>query len=819
MTDLPSSLPAATHPATSDTLQPIRQIKNALKTAPLLVNGYAMIASTGLTSLIGLVFWMAATHLYDQEQVGLGAALIAAMSAISYFGQLNLSTVLNRFLPTAGQQAAPLIFKAYLAAGLLSGTLALCFALTIGTFSAPLRILTDDPVMTAIFVFATVIWTVFALQDAALSGLRLSVIIPFENTVYAILKIAFLVGFAFLMTTPANGIYLGWTLALVPVVFVVNVLIFRHLALRKAAGTADPVDLKAVYGFLTWDYAGSIFLTAAFGLAPLMISSIAGVEANAPYHVAWTFAYSVYLIGRSMSISLLAESAAFPERIARLTADTFCHTMLMVAGAVTTLWIAAPYLLELFGAVYVAQSTSILRVLVLACLPWAATTTVVAALRARGQTRSVAALQLATLIIFTAASAWLLHRTGALGVAFGWLIAHSLVLTGYLVFYLTRPHSVSAKDLALLLATSLANIARNIVRRFSNSAKATQGKLPDLKKSIGRFDPENHQVLRTPKSASDCTTLLLTGKSGALASNEKTDLVTAVVKYAVTPSGIAALQRNARVLKDLHSDHRIRDFTNWFPKILGEERSASEFTTVETGIPGEDGRTYFSNPSDCSAAIESTVSIVSGLHESTAQPSRLGQSWAAQWIDEPIEIVAAATRNYWGSENRAAALECVREDLRRLLLGRKMPLGWCHGDLSPGNILLERTQGNSGAVKFSGLIDWDNSRRDAPLALDLYHLALTTRMQMRDEELGLVVRTCIDANCFSLEDITGFNQAVFRIPSAISKDEDLGRAMLLLAWLHHVSSNLIKSERYMRNWLWTRSNVDRVLDAITAQTG
>ena len=817
MTDLPSSLQATAPPTPSPLFQPVHQIKNALKSAPLLVNGYAMIASTGLTSVIGLVFWMAATHFYDQKQVGLGAALIAAMTAISYFGQLNLSTVLNRFLPTAGRQSASLILKAYVAAGLLSGTIALCFALGIGTFSAPLSILKDDPVTTTVFVLATVIWTIFALQDAALSGLRLSVIIPFENTAYAVLKIAFLIAFALMTTTPANGIYLGWTLALVPVVLVVNLLVFRHLAMRKVTGPTPPVDLKAVYGFLTWDYAGSIFLTVAFVLAPVMITSVAGVEANAPYHIAWTFTYSVYLIGRSMSISLLAESATFPRRIARLTADTFCHTMLMVSATAITLFVAAPYVLELFGAVYVAESTALLRVLILSCLPWAATTTFIAALRAKGRTRTVAALQLTTLLVFTASSALLLPRIGALGVAYGWLIAHCVVLAGYSGFYLTRPQSISVRDLSLLLMTSLASIIRNVIQRISNPAGASQGNLPDLKKSIGSFNPGKHRLLRAPRSVSDSATLLLTEE--APGSDPDQTQVAAVLKFARTPSGIAALQRNAQTLKDLHSDKRMRELRSWFPIILGEDHAPGEFTSVETGLPGKDARGCFSNAAVSLVAIKSATAAVSKLHGNTAKPSRLETSWAQQWIDGPTGKIAAATRHHWGSDNRAAALECIREDLRRVMIGRELDLGWCHGDLSPGNILLKQTPDNPGTVEFSGLVDWDNSRQNAPLALDLYHLALTARIEATGEELGQIVRTCLETNCFSLNEVTGIEEDAFPGYPAEGTDKDLARALLLLAWLHHVSSNLIKSNRYMRNRLWTRANVDRVLGAITAQTG
>ncbi|MEM9632442.1 MAG: phosphotransferase [Pseudomonadota bacterium] len=817
MSDLRTTLPGPISPATANRSNLMHQIQNALKSAPLLVNGYAMIASTGLTSAIGIVFWMAATRFYDQSQVGLGAALIALMTPISYFGQMNLGTVLNRFLPTAGRQAGPLILKAYVAASLVSGAIALGFALGIGTVTPALEVLKTDLVTTAVFVSGTVIWTIFALQDAALSGLRLSVMIPFENTVYAVLKIAFLISFAFMATIPVNGIYLGWTIALIPVVLVINVLIFRHLAIREHTGKTEPIELKSIMSFLSWDYAGSIFLTAGFGLAPLMIASVAGVEANAPYHIAWTFTYSVYLIGRSMGISLLAESAAFPQRIIRLTSDAFCHTMLMMIVAVTVIWIGAPYLLELFGATYVTESTSILRILILSCLPWAATTTFIAALRAKGRTQIVASLQFATLVVFTASSALLLHKLGALGVAYGWLIAHSLVLAGFLAFSIVQSKAGTVSDIILLLAASLADIAGMIKRRVFTPAYSTWDIFPGPKSTIGNFDLRHHDLKRMPASVTDSTTLLLTRKEDASGSDR--DIPAAVVKYATTRSGIAALQRNAQVLRELHSDNRVEDLKKWFPEILGEDQQGGFFRSVETALPGEDGRSFFGNDAHPELVGDAAVKLAIKLHANTAEQSILDQDWADRWIDAPISTITTATRSSWGYEDRAATLECLREDLRRALIGRQLQLGRCHGDLSPGNVLLMRTSTSSSNIEISGLVDWDNSKSDAPLALDLFHLAVTTRMLGSGEELGQIVRTSVMEGSFEFEDILGFALEPMKSASISMDDRDFNKSMFLLTWLHHIKSNLTKSERYRGNWLWMRANVDRVLTAIAARTG
>ncbi len=820
-----SALPSSPQPSAVGNLRIVQGLRNALNTSPLLVNGYAMVASTGITSLLGVVFWMAATHIYDQQQVGLGAALIASMTTLSYFGQMNLGTVLNRFLPAAGSGATMLIVRAYVAAGSVSGLIALCFCFGVGTFAPALNILNGSPFAMTVFVLATIIWTIFALQDSALSGLRLSVLIPFENAAYAILKVSFLVGFAFLATRSMSGIFLGWTLALVPLVLTVNVLIFRHLSVQFEKGKQeDTVDLAAVARFLGWDYAGSVFLATALGLAPLMITSIAGVEANASYHVAWTFTYSIYLVGRSMSISLLAESASFPHRLRRLAADTFCHAMLLVSAAVIFLVAAAPLVLELFGAVYVAESTPILRILMISCLPWAATTIFIAVLRAQGKTGTVAWIQLATLLIFATSIAVLLPRFGALGVAFGWLLAHSSVLFGYVILSLLHSERGTLTDHALLLATSLASLsgslgrsAVNLKHKIFSAPEVSIDCLPGRATMVGSLDLTQYELRKMARSVSDSATLFLSRRSGGSTAREGPDH--AILKCAGTLRGIASLRRNAEVLRELHSNSRLAELQDRFPEILGIDMSPGRCRVAETEIEGLNAADCLRSAHSAACVFEAVASFVGELHGRTSKIRTIDPHWVERWIDEPARIAGTLAGHGRGGGCRLEILACLKQELRNVLTGRQIALGRGHGDLSPGNILLKRRDTASDGVFLSGLIDWDNSREDAPVAVDLYHLALSIRMLRTGEELGQIVRSCILERRYDIGGAAGFELFPTQHFSAGVEDAEFHRAMLLLTWLNHVSAVWIKSERYSSNRLWAYSNVHRVLNAIAARSG
>jgi hypothetical protein len=91
----------------------------------------ALLVNTAVTGFVGFGYWILAAHLFSKSAVGTAAALISASTLLSGLGQLNLSSTLMRFLPSARDHSARLILSAYgVAAGL---SLALATAVMVTT--------------------------------------------------------------------------------------------------------------------------------------------------------------------------------------------------------------------------------------------------------------------------------------------------------------------------------------------------------------------------------------------------------------------------------------------------------------------------------------------------------------------------------------------------------------------------------------------------------------------------------------------------------------------------------------------------------------
>ncbi|TYP87212.1 lipopolysaccharide biosynthesis protein [Blastococcus xanthinilyticus] len=396
---------------------------------PLFRNGFALVLNVGLTTLLGVAFWVVAARQYTAEDVGRGSALVAALLLLSNIGQLGLANGLVRFLPAAGAHGAGLLRRGYAFSALASACLGAGFALLAPALSPELAFLGAGPVPVLAFASAVVVWSVFALQDAAIIGLRRAVWIPVENSGYGLLKLALLLPLAVLV--PGVGVFVAWVLAAVVLLGPVNAALFRRWLPRHAA-TADtdqqPVHrLRDLLRFITFDYAGQVCFMAATSALPLLVVALLGAASNAHFYIAWTIAVSLDLLSVTLTQSLTVEAALRPARLPDLLRRLLPRLVLLQAGAVTVLLLGAPLVLSLYGPGYEAEATTPLRLLALAVLPRAVVVVTIAVLRVRRRTRRILAIQAVTGAGVLGLAAVLAGPWGLTGVTFAWLATQTVL--------------------------------------------------------------------------------------------------------------------------------------------------------------------------------------------------------------------------------------------------------------------------------------------------------------------------------------------------------------------------------------------------------
>jgi O-antigen/teichoic acid export membrane protein len=406
---------------------------------PLLRNGYALVLNVGLTTVLGVAFWVVAARYYSPADVGRGSALVSALLLLANFGQLGMANGLIRFLPAAGRHAAGLLARTYTLSACWSAVLGLGFVLLAPRLSPEFGFL-DDRLFPALALSgAVLVWALFALQDAAIVGLRHAVWIPLENGAYGLLKLGLLLPFAAVM--PGVGVFAAWVLAAAALIIPVNYAIFRRWMPSHAQHTTpegEPVRrLRTVLRFVTFDYAGQACFMLATSALPLLVVATLGTVSNGYFYITWTIAVSLDLLSINLAQSLTVEASLRPGNLPGLLRRVLPRLALLQGAAVTALFAGAPLLLSLYGAEYAEKATTLLRLLAVAVLPRAVVVVTLAVARVQRRMGRILAVQAATMVGVLGLCAVLVGPLGLRGVGAAWLLTQ-LILASVLLSGLLR---------------------------------------------------------------------------------------------------------------------------------------------------------------------------------------------------------------------------------------------------------------------------------------------------------------------------------------------------------------------------------------------
>src|SRR4029453_3882760 len=80
---------------------------------PMRRSAYALIAGTGLTSILGMIFWVLAARLLTSEAVGTGQALPSAMPFLATLSPLGVGNARVGWVARAGGKAKRIIAACY----------------------------------------------------------------------------------------------------------------------------------------------------------------------------------------------------------------------------------------------------------------------------------------------------------------------------------------------------------------------------------------------------------------------------------------------------------------------------------------------------------------------------------------------------------------------------------------------------------------------------------------------------------------------------------------------------------------------------------
>lgn len=733
---------------------------------PVYSSGYALVLSSGLTSSVGFLFWIVAARQYSQEEVGANSALIYAIMFLAGVAQLNLINVLVRFVPVAGLRSRWLVITSYIVGGSLATIVGLGFAIGTQLWSPDLAKVLNTRWSVVTFALACGVWAIFVMQDGVLTAVRRARVVPVENLIFSMIKLGLVVVLAGIVST--TGIAISWMAAATVMVVLTNAYLFTRVL--KAPATSDdatkPIPLGGIARYIGGDYLGTLCWLACTQLLPVLVLGGVGTAGTAVFAMAWTIAYTLYLVPAGMGQSLVAYASVDIATLEDTRRGVTRRALMLLIPVVAVLFAAAPVVLRVLGPGYAETGSWTLRWAALSALPNVITSVAVSAARVQRRMSVVVAVlgSLSTLVIVL--SVILMPIMGITGVGLALLVAQSVVGSVLLILaagWLPRPIGSFARlrnagPLARVAPIALAPLTQDAGRQWR-----VQGRLP------GRSD----------------TATGLVGPDGKKV---------ALLKVAESPSGRLALQHQSAILAAVHADDRIGEWRELAPRILSSGQSGCSYYVVESRLPGHDARANLTNAIQRERFVAAAVATITDLHRRTAHSMLVDEDILDRWIHQPVARIRGVI-----STRHQLSLELLTESLTTKLRGRRVAVGWRHGDYSPDNILLDA------AARITGVVDWGQAEHEGLVLTDVVTLLLATEAEASRQELGQVVRSWLGVE----SPVASATLTV--VQRGLGADQLDTHTVVLFGWLHMVSGNLAKSSRYAANPVWMRRNVHTVL--------
>jgi len=356
----------------------------------LLHNAGSLIATTGLTSVFGFVYWIIAAREFSLQAVGYGSAAVSAMTLLGTIGMFGLGTTLIGELPKRPEQGG-LVAAALVASGLGSLVLGLGFPLIAGASGGHFPEISGTVGRLALFAVGVALTGATLVFDQSTIGLMRGGVQLWRNLAASAIKLAVLPTTTLVLHDAFGvGLVFAWVagtlLSLVPAAIVLRRGGSRIFYRPDWAPLRRLGKVALAHNWL------NLAIATPPKLIPVLVTVVVSPAANATFYVAWMLASFLFMVPASLSTVLFAIASAAPELIAEKLRFVLRLSVMIGLPAMAVLALGAHLALGLFGAKYVHLGTVPLLLLILTYIPGLPKSQYIAVCRATGRVSQAAVL-------------------------------------------------------------------------------------------------------------------------------------------------------------------------------------------------------------------------------------------------------------------------------------------------------------------------------------------------------------------------------------------------------------------------------------------
>jgi O-antigen/teichoic acid export membrane protein len=388
----------------------------------ILVNAGSLVGTTGVTSVLGFVYWWVAAREFSPDAVGLASATVSAMTLLGTFGVLGLGTLLIGELPRQRGKEASLISAALIVVGGVGGCLGFAFAVVARYLLPGFQVLSASMGNIALFAFGVSLTAITIVLDQALIGLLRGSLQLWRNTIFASVKLAaLLIVSVWLARVTGMTIYATWMVGN----FLSLLSLGGFLMVKgRARGILPEWGLLRKLGFFAIkQHALNLTLQAPPLILPVLITVLLSAATNAWFFVSWSLAGLANIVSSALTMTLYAVSSAQHNVLAHKIRLTLSLAFVACALANCVLLLETRQILELFGHSYAEQSVWSLRILSLESFPFIIKDHYIVVNRIQGRVVHATRVTIATGLLELGGALLGARFGGLTGVSLGWFVA------------------------------------------------------------------------------------------------------------------------------------------------------------------------------------------------------------------------------------------------------------------------------------------------------------------------------------------------------------------------------------------------------------
>jgi O-antigen/teichoic acid export membrane protein len=392
--------------------------------ARLFANAGYLLGVEVVNALVGLLFWSLAARLYRPDEVGTASAVLSAVALITLIGGLGTGNALVRYL-SAARDPGLFLNTTLLLNVTAASVVGLAYLAGLRWWSPALLSLGWGPWAAAGLLLYAVAQTVTGGARMALlatrAGRPILIGAALTNLVRVVL-VGLLARWGALGLIVANGSGVAVALVVVLGTLLPQALPGYHCRLHY-----EPAYLRTILPYSFATYLAGLLSQLPQRILPLLVLELLGPTAAGYAQMAWLVGGLLITPGVTLAGSAFAEASHRPDRttpiLLRAGLVGLGVTGLLAAG----IWLAAPFLLLIFGPGYAAEGTALLRWLTVAAPLTVAAALYGTALRVRMRLGRLLVLGAVVAVITICTAAAFLPRWGLLACGLGWLAAQGVV--------------------------------------------------------------------------------------------------------------------------------------------------------------------------------------------------------------------------------------------------------------------------------------------------------------------------------------------------------------------------------------------------------